>query len=62
MLEETATVIQRLEDATVLQDGMFYSEPSYWYFPVRQMLGAALLMDGQAQLLPCSSSNCMHHR
>ena len=27
---------------------MLYSEPSYWYFPVRQMLGAALLMDGQA--------------
>jgi tetratricopeptide (TPR) repeat protein len=40
--------IHRLENATALQDAMFYSEPSYWYFPVRQMLGAALLMDGQA--------------
>jgi tetratricopeptide (TPR) repeat protein len=40
--------IHRLERATALQDQMFYSEPSYWYFPVRQMLGAALLMDGQA--------------
>lgn len=40
--------IHRLETAMVMQDEMFYSEPSYWYFPVRQMLGAALLMDGQA--------------
>ena len=40
--------IHRLENATALQDQMFYSEPSYWYFPVRQMLGATLLMDGQA--------------
>jgi tetratricopeptide (TPR) repeat protein len=40
--------IHRLENATALQDQMFYSEPSYWYFPVRQMLGAVLLMDGQA--------------
>jgi hypothetical protein len=43
-----APAIHRLENAMVLQDGMFYSEPSYWYFPVRQMLGGTLLMDGQA--------------
>ena len=40
--------IHRLEDTVALQDQMLYSEPSYWYFPVRQMLGAALLMDGQS--------------
>lgn len=40
--------IHRLETAMVMQDEMFYSEPSYWYFPIRQMLGATLLMDGQA--------------
>ncbi len=40
--------IEKLENAAALQDAMFYSEPSYWYFPVRQMLGATLLMDGQA--------------
>ncbi len=26
---------------------MYYSEPSYCYFPVRQMLCAAVLLDGQ---------------
>lgn len=40
--------IDRLELAAAMQDAMLYSEPSYWYFPVRQMLGAVLLMDGQA--------------
>ena len=40
--------IHRLETAMAMQDEMFYSEPSYWYFPIRQMLGATLLMDGQA--------------
>jgi tetratricopeptide (TPR) repeat protein len=45
---ELKSAALRLEHATALQDEMFYSEPSYWYFPVRQMLGAVLLMDGQA--------------
>ena len=45
---EMKSALHRLENATVLQDEMFYSEPSFWYFPVRQMLGAALLMDDQA--------------
>ncbi|TDG13401.1 hypothetical protein E2F43_07615 [Seongchinamella unica] len=42
------SALQRLENATAQQDQMFYSEPAFWYFPVRQMLGAVLLMDGQA--------------
>ena len=42
------SAVHQLEHAAGLQDQMFYSEPSYWYFPIRQMLGAALLMDGQA--------------
>ncbi len=45
---ELGSAITRLENAAAQQDAMFYSEPAYWYFPVRQMLGAALLMDRQA--------------
>ncbi len=30
--------------AAELQDSLAYTEPPYWYFPVRQSLGAALLM------------------
>ncbi len=28
---------------------MRYNEPSDWYYPVRESLGAVLLMDGEAQ-------------
>lgn len=45
---DMAPAIHRLENAAALQGAMFYSEPSFWYFPVNQMLGAALLMDGRA--------------
>ena len=45
---EMSSALHRLENATAMQDQMFYSEPSFWYFPVRQMLGATLLMDDQA--------------
>jgi tetratricopeptide (TPR) repeat protein len=36
-----------LQEAAVLQDGLAYMEPPYWYYPVRQSLGAALLEAGR---------------
>jgi tetratricopeptide (TPR) repeat protein len=33
--------------AAALQDGLAYMEPPYWYYPVRQSLGAALLQAGK---------------
>jgi tetratricopeptide (TPR) repeat protein len=35
------------EKAAELQDGLPYMEPPYWYYPVRQSLGAALLKAGK---------------
>ncbi len=35
--------LTHLRTAVKLEDGMAYMEPSYWYYPVRQSLGAALL-------------------
>ena len=35
--------IRLLETAVQVQDELPYMEPPYWYFPVRQFLGAALL-------------------
>jgi hypothetical protein len=32
-----------------IQDALGYMEPPYWYYPVRQSLGAALLAAGQPQ-------------
>jgi tetratricopeptide (TPR) repeat protein len=40
--------IKRLEEAVKLQDELPYMEPPYWYYSVRQSLGAALLDAGQS--------------
>src|SRR5690606_378263 len=39
--------VASLEEAAALQDGLAYMEPPYWYYPVRQSLGAALLEAGR---------------
>jgi tetratricopeptide (TPR) repeat protein len=36
------------EKAVVMQDSLPYTEPPFWYYPTRQSLGHALLMDGEA--------------
>jgi tetratricopeptide (TPR) repeat protein len=36
------------EQAVALEDRLAYSEPPYWYYPVRQSLGAVLLAAGKA--------------
>ncbi len=35
------------QQAVALQDSLPYTEPPYWYYPVRQSLGAALLRAGR---------------
>ncbi len=39
--------ITAYQSAVVLQDTLPYTEPPYWYYPVRQSLGAALLRAGR---------------
>src|SRR5262245_44485904 len=39
--------IARFEEASALQDALPYTEPPYWYYPVRQTLAAALLQAGR---------------
>jgi tetratricopeptide (TPR) repeat protein len=41
--------IRELEAAVAIQDTLPYMEPPYWYYPVRQSLGAVLLLKGDAQ-------------
>ena len=43
------TAIDEFQRAVTLQDGLAYDEPPYWYYPVRQSLGAALLDAGRAE-------------
>ena len=41
------TAIIRFERAAALQDALAYTEPPYWYYPIRQSLAAALLQAGR---------------
>ncbi|SFU73535.1 tetratricopeptide repeat protein [Pseudoduganella namucuonensis] len=39
--------IRSYQEAVAIQDQLPYTEPPYWYYPVRQSLGAALLRTGR---------------
>ena len=41
------TAIAQFEQAAALQDALPYTEPPYWYYPIRQSLAAALLQAGR---------------
>jgi tetratricopeptide (TPR) repeat protein len=41
-------VIAQLREAVAIQDTLKYGEPPDWFFPVRESLGAALLLNGNA--------------
>jgi len=46
--KDNAAAIVRLQDAVAIQDTLKYGEPPDWFFPVRESLGAALLLNGDA--------------
>jgi len=45
---DKAGAIALLQNAVAVQDSLKYSEPEDWFFPVRESLGAARLMNGDA--------------
>jgi len=44
--KDKAGTIALLQSAVATQDTLKYAEPEDWFFPVRESLGAALLMNG----------------
>lgn len=46
--KDSDDAIAKLRDAVAVQDTLKYDEPADWFFPVRESLGAALLMNGNA--------------
>jgi tetratricopeptide (TPR) repeat protein len=44
---DAATAVKHFEAAAAMQDELPYTEPPYWYYPVRQSLAAALLQAGR---------------
>ena len=43
---QTDAAIAALKDGVAVQDSLNYGEPPDWYFPVRESLGAALMISG----------------
>ncbi|HZW93446.1 MAG TPA: hypothetical protein VFF64_10885 [Candidatus Eremiobacteraceae bacterium] len=46
--KDESGAVAMLRDAVAIQDTLKYGEPPDWFFPVRESLGAALLMSGDA--------------
>jgi len=46
--KDTPGAIAALREAVAIQDTLKYGEPPDWFFPVRESLGGALLMSGDA--------------
>jgi tetratricopeptide (TPR) repeat protein len=46
--KDTTAAIVMLREAVAVQDTLKYGEPPDWFFPVRESLGGALLMNGDA--------------
>jgi Flp pilus assembly protein TadD len=46
--KDNAKAISLLQEAVAIQDSLRYGEPPDWFSPVRESLGAALLMNGDA--------------
>jgi tetratricopeptide (TPR) repeat protein len=44
---DLAAAAAAFERAAVRQEGLNYMEPPYWYYPIRQSLGAVLLAAGR---------------
>jgi tetratricopeptide (TPR) repeat protein len=45
---DSSAAIAQLRQAVAVQDTLAYDEPPDWFFPVRESLGASLLLSGQA--------------
>jgi tetratricopeptide (TPR) repeat protein len=45
---DMASAISQLRDAVAIQDKLNYGEPPDWFYPVRENLGGALLLSGDA--------------
>jgi tetratricopeptide (TPR) repeat protein len=44
--KENDAAISQLREAVAVQDTLKYDEPQDWFYPVRESLGAALLVNG----------------
>lgn len=53
--------LQHLRDGVKLEDAMPYMEPPFWYYPVRESLGAALLKAGKPDEAEAAFRDVLKH-
>jgi tetratricopeptide (TPR) repeat protein len=58
---DKAAAIARFAEAAAIQDTLSYTEPPYWYYPVRQSLAAALLQAGRYDEALKQFQNALRH-
>ncbi len=58
-LASVADSIPHWKKAVGLQDSLGYDEPADWYYPVRESLGAALLLNGDAAASETTFRECL---
>jgi Flp pilus assembly protein TadD len=46
--KDNGSAIAMLQDAVAVQDKLKYNEPQDWFYPVRESLGAAILINGDS--------------
>jgi tetratricopeptide (TPR) repeat protein len=46
---EHERAIRHWEQGVTIEDNLYYGEPPEWFYPVRESLGGALLLNGQAE-------------
>jgi tetratricopeptide (TPR) repeat protein len=58
---DSSAAVAAFTAAAELQDALPYMEPPYWYYPVRQSLGAALLAMGRADNAQAAFEAALRH-
>ena len=58
---DNAAAIDQWRKAAEMEDTIPYMEPPFWYYPVRQSLGAALLKEGQAEEAETEFNAALEH-
>jgi tetratricopeptide (TPR) repeat protein len=53
------TAVLGFEAAVALEDGLPYMEPPYWYYPLRQSLGAIYLLAGEVDRAEAAFHACL---
>ena len=59
--EDFERAVREFDTASRIQPSLAYTEPPFWYYPVRQSLGAALIQAGKPKAAERVFTESLHH-